>query len=105
MNLIRNPHMTVKKSRDRTWGERLFTLPWRPLIREHVWHEPDPDIYVMEMPKLNFLNSKIESVEKTIVGHPETIAKLEKAIRDDEKITPNDPYDPSRRCAAWNRYY
>ena len=53
-----------KKLATRTWRERLFSLPWRPLKdwKWIYWTEPMQDVY------------KIGGF--TYIGHPTTIRKL-----------------------------
>ena len=80
---MRNPHMTVPKSRLRTWRERFFTRPWCPWKPVQMWQVPDPNVYVANVPNLNLFNYKTKDTRKMIVGHPDTITKIEKALCND----------------------
>lgn len=57
--VIESPHLTVK----RTWWERLFSLPWRPLAT----HKPSN----------NFVVSDTLNV---ILAHPVMVAELRKQM-------------------------
>lgn len=62
-----NINLTVPgplKTVPRTWRERLFSLPWRPLqaTRQVQTYVPDPNVYRLE--------------NGMVVGHPVTIAQL-----------------------------
>ena len=102
---LRNSNITVPKSRLRTWRERLFTWPWCPWKSVQMWQVPDPDVYMMDMPNIDLHTYKTKGTKKMIVGHPATIAKIEEALRENEKSISNfNPNDPSRRFASWPSY-
>jgi hypothetical protein len=71
LQLVENPQLTVPDGYDvvrRTWRERLFQRPWRPLraTRPVARFKPDPAFYVLE--------------QKMIVAHPVTMAKMRVAM-------------------------
>ena len=63
----------------RSWYERLFTLPWRPWVTTKivVYNDPDPNLY--QIAPLSF------------VGHPATIAQVKAAIDNGNTSTTNAP--------------
>lgn len=69
VQIVESPYMMVSREKQvrRTWRERLFTVPWRPLrthntVMEHV---PNPDLV---------------KVGHIFYGHPETVRKLRDRI-------------------------
>ena len=53
---------------ERTWKERLFTLPWRPLLKYKVVTTPSPEIIY-------------DHVNKRIYCHPHTAHQLREYLR------------------------
>lgn len=56
--------ISVVKRHKKTWAERLFSLPWRPM-KKHKFvntEEPDPQLMIME--------------NGAIIGHPSVVAKI-----------------------------
>jgi len=53
---------------NRTWKERLFSLPWKPMKKTKIItvDVPSPDLYM---------------TENAIFGHPETIRKLREELK------------------------
>ena len=74
---IPGPIVEQTKTVRRTWKERLFSLPWTPLIKlkeitEKIQTQlPDPNLYVIG--------------NTIIVGHPSTVLKLKKSIKSLQK--------------------
>lgn len=64
-------NLTVTKSRERTWRERLLSWPWRPWRRLEVWEEPDPSFYKFRDPMTG---------RETIVAHPAMIDLLNREL-------------------------
>lgn len=103
---VENTNLTIPGPVDvirRTWKQRLFTLPWRPL-KTHLrlqTYIPDPNYYVIH--------------NQTVVAHPVTISKLKKALLDSSakpldvilplKLSDQLYYDPFRNLANlyWNK--
>ena len=56
----------------RTWRERLFTLPWRPLRKMKYMTVPDPALYAFR---------------GGMVGHPATVARLRESLAREETPT------------------
>lgn len=68
-----NPHLTVPGPDQivaRTWRERMFTWPWRPLqkTRRIPTMIPDPKVYATNTPEM----IKIIGYP-AVFGHPETL--------------------------------
>ncbi len=77
--IIENQNMTVEDGTTtvkRSWGERIFTRPWKPLMstREVARFVPDPDVYLIRSTNL-------------IVAHPATAAILRREIYAYDKRT------------------
>ena len=62
IHFIPNKHLTVQETVPRTWKERLFSWPWRPIRKTKVISVPDPTVYY-------FGNRKA-------TAHPATIALI-----------------------------
>lgn len=73
MKVVLNPNMTVECNEEieRSWSERLFTLPWEPMKKTKiVWtKKPSPDYYCSH---------------DCIVCHPEAFEKLKHAVDNQE---------------------
>lgn len=54
----------------RTWRERLFTLPWRPLVASRT-----------VIPQIPYQGA-MRLDDNTIVMHPETLQKMRTALRE-----------------------
>ena len=96
IRVIDAPNLVVQKGFDtirRTWRERLFTLPWRPLraTREVPHYEPDPNLYLIPSGLLlRFYGNPPDSPgvdarrlvgqlgPQVFIGHPATINTLKK---------------------------
>jgi hypothetical protein len=63
--IYENPNLVEYTTVDRTWRERLLSMPWRPWVRVKTVASPMKDLIRT--------NGKL-------FGHPETIAKLRDAI-------------------------
>lgn len=74
---VRNPHLTITRSRERTTRERWLGLPWQPWRHYATWQEPDPRMYVMEMPNINVHSCLQFGTHTVVVGHPDTIDEVE----------------------------
>ena len=77
--IIENKNMTIADGTiiiKRSWRERIFSRPWRPLqrTREIIRFIPDPHIYLIRGKNM-------------IVAHPTTAIKLRQEIqkREEEK--------------------
>lgn len=55
------PHLTITKTRRRTWRQRLFTKPWQPWRKNDILTAPDLNVYV---------------TDSAIVCHPVVAAEL-----------------------------
>jgi len=73
--ITENLAMVVTKFRGKTWRERLFSWPWKPWRRLHVWSEPDPNMYRMLVPDI-FGNCARE----VWVAHPATAQRIRTAV-------------------------
>lgn len=47
IHFIPNKNLTVQGTVPRTWKERMFSWPWRPLRKTKVINVPDPTVYLM----------------------------------------------------------
>ena len=67
--IVENQNMLVNDGPPikRTWRERLFSRPWRPLVTHRQPMKPDPDFIVSHD-------------ERTIFCHPATARELRVAI-------------------------
>lgn len=77
MRILENPHLTVPGvpyAVRRTWRERLFTRPWRPLQRDR-----------MVTPMLPSRSCYILS-DGSIAMHPETARALRAALAEREVL-------------------
>jgi len=87
--MYEDPFLTVEEGVEvkRGWWERIFSLnPWKATKTELI-QVPDPEVYMVAPP--NFVGMALPlSFSGTmprneyIVGHPVTIAKLLKGLRD-----------------------
>lgn len=67
----RNIGKRVTRFRFRTWKERLFTLPWRPLKKMAF--------YTITVAEGNFYHLGKQNV---IIGHPDDVFKLKTELRE-----------------------
>jgi hypothetical protein len=73
----------------RTWKERLFSRPWKPLISKKQitvkvqTYLPDPQHYFIHK-------------NKEIVGHPQTLQKLKQTTEEQEKLSSLNNYYTQR---------
>ena len=78
IEILENSLLTVTKSRNRTWPERLFSLPWRPWRRIKSWQEPDPNVLKMKIPGITGIGLERE----VLVAHPATAQRIRAAALD-----------------------
>ena len=83
INIVEDINLTLPGETievERSWKERLFTLPWRPFTKTKIkmLMLPSPELYLFREHNL-------------IVGHPETIKKLYKEL---EKVNAETAFDP-----------
>ena len=62
IHFIPNKNLTVQETVPRTWKERLFSWPWRPMRKNNVINVPDPTVYLIGRHKAS--------------AHPATIALI-----------------------------
>lgn len=65
MEIYDNINLVEHVSAERSWRERLFTRPWRPLIR----------VKTVAVPMKHFL-----MMDGKLFGHPATIARLRSIV-------------------------
>ena len=65
--VIASPHITETQEIARTWRERLFSLPWRPLRKTKTVVVPRKDLFW---------------VNGAFYGHPATIEALRERLKD-----------------------
>ena len=78
--IITNPYLTMPKTVPRSWLERLFSLPWHPLVKTKTIQVPDDKIYL-----INTRGTKLEEFgvgRPTYFCHPMTLPKLRKLLDD-----------------------
>lgn len=86
--IVEAPHMVLLKSREvqRTWMERLFTLPWKPLeaMKTKHYEIPNPDVIRWE---------------GKLIMHPEVKKKLIAELETQSSMVVDDSgaYDPNGR--------
>ncbi len=59
-------NLTVPDLVSRTWAERLFTWPWRPLQKLKTVRRPDPNLYRVG--------------RDVVVGHPATVEAMRQTL-------------------------
>lgn len=68
--LVSDPYMTVEEeiTVNRTWVERLFSLPWQPFVetKKVITFVPNPELF-----RIGFI----------IIGHPKTIERLKEELK------------------------
>ncbi len=70
---ISGPEQTIEHDVRLSWKERLFSWPWKPLVKTRHYIKtfqtqlPDPNYYILG--------------DRIILGHPETIMKLKEALK------------------------
>ncbi|NIQ88650.1 MAG: hypothetical protein GWN93_06045 [Deltaproteobacteria bacterium] len=72
VQVIESVHCTKNVWVPRTWRERLFTLPWRPLRKMKYMTVPDPELYATPI---------------GFMGHPVTVARLMESLAGEEPPT------------------
>jgi hypothetical protein len=85
--IITNPYLTESKVVPRSWKERLFSWPWRPLVKTKTIQVPDDKVYLINTPGAYFeldLGGR-GNAARCYVCHPLTIPKLKKALEDAAK--------------------
>lgn len=70
-----NASLVKTKSRPRTWRERLFSRPWRPMRKITTWQEPDSCLYRV----------RLDTGRHTIFAHPATAKRLRDEIRQEPR--------------------
>lgn len=75
------PFATKEETVTRTWKERLFTRPWRPLQRTKLQFQPA--IYMVNLPPLGLPGLPISSRRQppTFIAHPAFKDAIEKALK------------------------
>ncbi len=77
LQIIENKNMVIEDGTTiikRSWRERIFSRPWRPLqrTREITRFVPDPDVYLIRDRNI-------------IIAHPVTVTKLHQEIQKREE--------------------
>jgi hypothetical protein len=74
-NVIESQHMTktVTDVVDRTWGERLFSWPWRPLQKTRV--------VITKIP-----SDEVLVFQNNIVCHPAMADQIRKVVKDVSRL-------------------
>lgn len=73
-----NLTVVVTEVKNRSWKERLFTLPWRPWesTKDELVTKPNPNLY-----KIKTMDQQL-----VVVGHPAIIEQLRKEFLTGDKI-------------------
>ena len=71
INIIFSPYAGKykKKNVNRSWGERLFGLPWQLLVSTKTVVEFEPGIYVINFPKSYSYDRYQTPIIQTILAH------------------------------------